>query len=162
VIAPNLMVLFCGINPGLYTAAVGHHFARPGNRFWKVLHEAGFTEHVLSAFQDRSLLAEGIGITNLVERATATAGELRASELRDGARLLEAKVAALQPRTVAVLGMQAFRTAFGSPGAAPGLQSAQMAQARVWLLPNTSGLQAHYQLSDLVMLFNELRVAAGL
>jgi TDG/mug DNA glycosylase family protein len=162
VIGPDLRVLFCGINPGLYTAAVGHHFARPGNRFWKVLHEAGFTEQVLSAFQDRSLLSSGIGITNLVARATATADELGASELRDGARLLEAKVAAVQPRIVAVLGMQAFRTAFGSPRAAPGPQSAQIAKSSVWLLPNTSGLQAHYQLGDLVVLFNELRAAADL
>ncbi len=160
VISADLRVLFCGINPGLYTAAVGHHFARPGNRFWKVLHESGFTEGLLSPFQDDSLLASGIGITNLVARTTATAAELGASELRDGARLLEAKVAAMRPRMVAMLGMQAFRTAFGSPRAVPGPQSALMAQAHVWLLPNTSGLQAHYQLGDLVALFKDLRVAA--
>jgi len=162
VIAPNLSVLFCGINPGLYTAAVGHHFARPGNRFWRVLHEAGFTDNLLSPFQDGTLLASGIGITNLVARATATAGELGSSELREGARLLEAKVVAMQPRMVAMLGMQAFRTAFGFPAARPGLQSALMGRAHVRLLPNTSGLQAHYQLADLVALFKELRVAAGL
>ncbi len=156
-------MLFCGINPGLYTAAVGHHFARPGNRFWTVLHQAGFTECRLSPFEERSLLESGVGITNLVARATATAAELTRSELREGARLLEAKVAALAPQIVAMLGMQAFRTAFEARTAPIGRQPEPMAGAQVWLLPNPSGLQARYQLADLVALFGELRafVRAG-
>jgi TDG/mug DNA glycosylase family protein len=149
VIAPGLGVLFCGINPGLYTAAVGHHFARPGNRFWRVLYEAGFTDRLLSPFQERALLDSGIGITNLVARATAAAAELTKPELEEGARLLAEKVGSARPRIVAMLGMQAFRTAFGARGAGIGLQPEPMAGALVWLLPNPSGLQARYQLADL-------------
>ncbi len=158
-IAPGLQVLFCGINPGLYTAAVGHHFARPGNRFWRVLHEAGFTARLLSPFEESTLLDAGIGITNLVARATSAAAELTRPELENGARLLEHKVAALGPQVVAMLGMQAFRTAFGAWRASIGLQPEPMAEAQVWLLPNPSGLQAHYQMPELVALFGELRAA---
>lgn len=154
-------MLFCGINPGLYTAAVGHHFARPGNRFWKVLHEAGFTDRLLSPFEEAGLLDAGIGITNLVARATATAAELTRGELGEGARLLEAKVAATHPQIVAMLGMQAFRTAFGDRTAALGLQPQPMAHSRVWLLLNPSGLQARYQLPDLIAFFEDLRAAAS-
>ena len=156
VVAPGLRILFCGINPGLYTAAVGHHFARPGNRFWRVLHEAGFTDRLLSPFQERLLLDAGIGITNLVARATATAAELSTADLKEGASLLVAKVADLRPRAVAMLGMQAFRTAFGVRDAVVGRQPETMAGAIVWLLPNPSGLQARYQMPDLVEMFGEL------
>ena len=152
-------MLFCGINPGLYTAAVGHHFARPGNRFWKLLHEAGFTDRLLSPFEEAALLERGIGITNLVGRATATAAELTGPELREGARLLEDKVGTMHPRIVAMLGMQAFRTAYRRPSAGIGLQPHVMATAGVWLLPNPSGLQARYQLPELIMFFEELRAA---
>ena len=159
VIAPGLGVLFCGINPGLYTAAVGHHFARPGNRFWKVLHLAGFTDRLLSPFEETALLASGIGITNLVARATAVAAELTTPELRAGAVLLEDKVAAIRPQFVAMLGMQAFRTAFGAPKAGVGLQPELIGGANMWLLPNPSGLQARDQLPELVALFGALRAA---
>src|ERR1043165_2490153 len=115
VIAPDLKVLFCGINPGLYTAAVGHHFARPGNRFWPALHASGFTDRLLSPWEERELLARGCGITNLVARTTASADELRAEELVAGHRTLQAKVKKLAPRFVAVLGITAYRSAFGQP-----------------------------------------------
>lgn len=160
VIAPGLKVLFCGINPGLYTAAVGHHFARPGNRFWPVLYEAGFTERLLSPFEERELLMHGYGITNLVNRATNAAAELSVQELVAGGRALEAKVRRYRPRFVAVVGIGAYRTAFVRPKAGPGRQDERMGSAVVWVLPNPSGLNAHYQRSDLVRMFRELRTAA--
>jgi TDG/mug DNA glycosylase family protein len=110
VIAPGLHVLFCGINPSLYSAAVGHHFARPGNRFWRTLHEAGFTPRVFSPFEDGRLLEHGLGCTNLVNRATARAGELTPEELIEGAAILKEKVAANRPAWLAVLGVAAYRT----------------------------------------------------
>jgi double-stranded uracil-DNA glycosylase len=160
VIAPDLRVLFCGINPGLYSGAVGHHFARPGNRFWKVLHRAGFTEHELSPFDDRKLLDVGIGITNLVGRTTASAAELDPAELRDGARRLARKVRRYRPALVAFAGMDAYRLAFQRPRAGPGRQPEMLGGSTVWLLPNPSGAQAAYQLDDLVRLFRSLRRAA--
>ncbi|HEX8772453.1 MAG TPA: G/U mismatch-specific DNA glycosylase [Pyrinomonadaceae bacterium] len=159
VIAPGLRVLFCGINPGLYTAAVGCHFARPGNRFWPALYAAGFTERLLSPFEERLLLASGYGITNMVRRATATADELSAEEFVAGGRSLEAKVRRYRPRYIAVLGVGAYRTAFGRPKAKLGLQDERMSSARIWVLPNPSGLNAHYQPKDLARLFQELRDA---
>jgi len=159
VVAPALDVLFVGINPGLYSAAVRHHFARPGNRFWKVVAGAGFTERVLSPFEERELLEHGCGITNLVARATATADELSPAELRRGAGRLGAKVRRLRPRFVAFLGLGAYRTALGRPAAAIGPQEEPFAGARAWLLPNPSGLNAHYQLPELVEAFRELRDA---
>lgn len=162
VAAPGLRLLFCGINPGLWSAAVGAHFARPGNRFWRVIHAAGLTDRLLEPSEQAQLLSFGIGITNLVDRATATAGEISADELRRGAGQLAAKVADLRPNVVAVLGLQAYRTAFAEPGAAVGRQSKPLARSMVWLLPNPSGLQARYQLPELVTLFGELRRAAGL
>lgn len=153
-------VLFCGINPGLYSGAVGHHFARPGNRFWKVLHHAGFTERELSAFEERELLPRGLGITNLVERATAGAADLSREELRRGARRLEDKVRRYRPAFVAVLGMGAYRAAFERPRAGLGLQPEPLLGTTVWLLPNPSGAQAHYQLPALVEAFEALRRAA--
>lgn len=158
-IAPDLRVLFCGINPGLYSGAVGHHFARPGNRFWKVLHRAGFTDRELSPFEDRKLLGLGIGITNLVSRTTASASDLDTQELRRGAPRLERKVRRYQPAIVAFAGMGAYRVAFSRPRARIGRQAEALAGSVVWLLPNPSGAQAAYQLDDLARAFRALRCA---
>jgi TDG/mug DNA glycosylase family protein len=159
VIAPGLRVLFCGINPGLYTAAVGHHFARPGNRFWPALHRSGFTERQLSPFEEQELLARGLGVTNVVARATAAAAELAPEEFERGGRLLRAKVKKSKPRFLAVLGVGAYRAAFARPKAGVGRQSEKLEAATVWVLPNPSGLNANYQPADLARLFRELRVA---
>lgn len=160
VIAPDLRVLFVGINPGLYTAAIGHHFGRPGNRFWPVLYRAGFTHRLLSPFEERELLQDGYGITNLVRRATATADELSPDELRAGAQELESKVQAYRPRFLAVLGVGAYRSAFQRPKTVVGRQAGRLGEAVVWVLPNPSGLNAHYQLDGLADLFRQLRLAA--
>jgi TDG/mug DNA glycosylase family protein len=160
-IALSLEVLFCGINPGLYSAAVGHHFARPGNRFWPALHAAGFTDRLLRPAEQRQLLGRGLGITNLVGRATAAADELAAEELIAGAGRLEAKVRRYRPALVAVLGVTAYRAAFGRRHAAPGQQAERLAGAGLWVLPNPSGLNAHDQLPDLARAFGELRRAVG-
>ncbi len=152
-------MLFCGINPGKLSGELGLHFARPGNRFWKLLSAAGFTKSVLLPAQQDSLPGLGIGITNLVARATSAASELGAAELREGARQLEAKVAILRPRSVAVLGLQAYRTAFLRPGAIIGQQPELLGDALLWLLPNPSGLQAHYQLPEMTEMFASLFVA---
>lgn len=157
--APGLEVLFCGINPGLYSGAVGHHFARPGNRFWQVLHRSGFTPRLLSPDEEQELLVFRCGITNLVARATATAAELADGELAAGRRRLEAKVRRHAPRFLAVLGLEAFRTAFDRPKAAPGPQPGLIGRTEVWVLPNPSGLNANYQIRDLVRLFSALRAA---
>src|SRR2546428_8836925 len=162
VIRPNLEVLFCGINPGLYSGAVGHHFARPGNRFWKPLHVAGFTRRCLSPFEERELLRSGLGITNLVARATARASELSEQELRAGAGRVRRKVGRFRPAAVAFLGMGAFRAAFGRPGATVGPQPERICGARVWLLPNPSGLNAHYQLAALAAAFGKLEKAVSI
>jgi TDG/mug DNA glycosylase family protein len=160
VIAPGLRVLFCGINPGLYTAYTGHHFARPGNRFWPALHRAGFTERQLDASEERTLLDRGYGVTNVVPRVTATAAELAPAEYVEGGRLLRAKVAEYRPRVLAVLGVGAYRTAFDRPRAELGEQAEGIEGTRVWVLPNPSGLNAHYQLDALAALFREVRLAA--
>lgn len=160
VIGPDLRVLFCGINPSLYSAAVGHHFARPGNRFWPALHAGGFTSTLRRAADDRELLASGCGITNVVARATRTAAELSAAELVDGAARLVRKLKKYRPAVVAFLGVTAYRTAFDRPEAAIGRQADGLAAATVWVLPNPSGLNAHYQVADLARLFAELRRAA--
>jgi TDG/mug DNA glycosylase family protein len=157
VIAPGLRVLFCGINPGLYSGATGHHFARPGNRFWPTLHQAGFTPRLLDPSEERELLTLGYGITNLVPRATATADELSPDELVAGHRRLENKLKRYPPQVVAVLGIGAYRTAFGQRAAALGRQPERLANAVVWVLPNPSGLNAHYQLANLVEHFGALR-----
>jgi TDG/mug DNA glycosylase family protein len=157
VLAPGLRVLFCGINPGLWSAAVGHHFARPGNRFWKALHRSGFTDRLLAPDEEPELLRRGLGITNLVDRATAAAADLTADELRSGAQRLTAKVERTHPRVVAVLGVGAYRTAFARPKATVGPQPTPIAAASAWVLPNPSGLNAHYQLPDLAEEFAELR-----
>lgn len=157
VIAPDLRVLFVGINPGLYSGAVGHHFARPGNRFWKTLHAAGFTDEVVSPFDEDVLLSRGIGITNVVHRTTASASELSPEELRAGARTLKRKIERYRPGVVAFLGVSAYRTAFEKPRATIGPQPDRLAGARVWVLPNPSGLNAHYQLPALARWFRALR-----
>jgi double-stranded uracil-DNA glycosylase len=157
VIGPKLRVLFCGINPGLYSAATGHHFARPGNRFWPALHAAGFSERLLHPSEERLLLASGYGITNLVARSTAAAEDLAEQEFVEGRGRLAAKVRRHRPRAVAVLGIGAYRMAFGRPRALPGLQEERLAGAALWVLPNPSGLNANHQLPDLVRLFRALR-----
>jgi TDG/mug DNA glycosylase family protein len=161
VIAPDLRVLFCGINPGLYSAATGNHFARPGNRFWPALHAAGFTPRLLHPSEKHVLLKAGYGLTNLANRATAAADELAPKELVLGARRLASKLRRYRPRTVAFLGLGAYRHAFGRPKATLGRQPETLAGASIWVLPSPSGLNANYQLSQLVELFRELRKAAG-
>ena len=156
VIAPGLEILFSGINPGLYSAAVGHHFARPGNRFWKVLALSGLTPELLGPADERRLLELGLGITNLVARASATAAELTTKELREGAAHLRSVVEATRPRTLAVLGVTAYRVAFSSPRARIGLQPDPIGSSRVVVLPNPSGAQARYQLPELSELFADL------
>jgi TDG/mug DNA glycosylase family protein len=160
VIAPDLHVLFCGINPGLYTAAVGHHFARPGNRFWPALQAAGFTERVLSPFDERELLKSGYGITNVVQRATASADMLTKEEIVAGGERLRAKVLRYRPRILAVLGLGAYRTAFNQPKAVVGRQEERIGKTLLWVLPNPSGLNANYQAADLARLFRDLRESA--
>ena len=160
VIAPGLRVLFCGINPGLYTAAVGHHFARPGNRFWPALHASGFTDRLLSPFEEKELLQLSLGVTNVVARATAAASELSHDDFVKGGRVLRSKVRRYHPRIVAVLGVGAYRAAFARPKAVIGDQDEQIGEARVWVLPNPSGLNANYQLNELSRLFRVLRLAA--
>jgi double-stranded uracil-DNA glycosylase len=157
---PNLRVLFCGINPGLYSGAVGHHFARPGNRFWPVLHAAGFTDRLLSPFEEQELLGRGYGITNIVRRSTANAAELSLNELQEGARRLTRTVRKCNPRIVAVLGVEAYRKAFGRRDAALGTQDQKIGDSMVWILPNPSGINAHYQMKDLVELFGQLKKAS--
>ncbi len=162
IIAPDLHILFCGINPSLYSAAVGHHFARPGNRFWPTLYAAGFSERLLSPFEDRNLLQLGYGLTNIVERATARADELNPEELLTGQQQLAAKVQHYQPRFLAVLGIGAYRTAFNQPKAVMGRQGDSLHGAIIWVLPNPSGLNAHYQLQDLKRVYRELLLAVEL
>jgi len=159
-IAPGLRVLFCGINPGLYSAATRHHFARPGNRFWPVLHSAGFTPRVLKPWEERELLGWGLGITNLVARATAAAAELSREEFLAGARRLERKVRRCRPEWVAVVGIGAYRTAFARPKAVVGPQPERLGPARLWLLPQPSGLNANHQMPELTAAFRAMREAA--
>ncbi|HEV3448298.1 MAG TPA: G/U mismatch-specific DNA glycosylase [Gemmataceae bacterium] len=158
-LAPGLDVVFCGINPGLYSGAVGHHFARPGNRFWPALYSAGFTHRLLSPFEERELLDLGLGITNIVARATASADMLTHEELIAGARRLKRKIRKYRPAAVAFLGLGAYRIAFGQRLATLGRQSERPASSDIWILPNPSGLNAHYQLVDLARLFRKLRLA---
>lgn len=161
VIAPGLRVLFCGINPGLYTAAVGHHFARPGNRFWRALHESGFTERLLSPFEERELVQLGYGVTNVVARATAVADALTKQEIIAGGKRLAAKVRRYRPGILAVLGMGAYRLAFSEPRATVGRQELMNGETVLWVLPNPSGLNANYQQRELTRLFGELKTFAS-
>jgi double-stranded uracil-DNA glycosylase len=158
VIAPGLRALLCGINPSLYSAAVGHHFARPGNRFWPALHAGGLTDRLLGPHEEQSLLGCGYGITNLVARATARADELSAEELVAGRRQLEAKVARHRPAVLAVLGITAYRTAFNRPRAVLGRQDETIAGALIWVLPNPSGLNASFALDQFLALRRFLSV----
>lgn len=154
-------MLFCGINPGLMTAATGHHFARPGNRFWPVLHLSGFTPRLLKPAEQQELLSYGLGITNVVARATARADELTAREYQDGGRLLAQKVTRLKPRWLAVVGVTAYRAAFDDRKAAVGPQERVIGDTRVWVLPNPSGLNAHWTAATMAEEFARLRVAAA-
>ena len=159
-VAPGLRVLFCGINPGLYSAYTGHHFARPGNRFWPALHRSGFTPRQLHPSEQEELLKLGLGITNMVARASARADELSPAELEEGGKILTATVARWRPRWLAVVGVTAYRTAFGRPKAKLGRQDEQVAGTPVWVLPNPSGLNAHYTADTLAAAFAELRTSA--
>lgn len=162
VVAAELGVLFCGINPGLMSAATGHHFARPGNRFWPVLHLSGFTPRQLAPSEQSELLSYGLGITNVVARATARADELSDEEFREGGRLLVAKVERLKPRWLAVVGITAYRTAFGDRKATIGPQPRTIGTTRIWALPNPSGLNAHWTARTMAEEFGRLRTEAGL
>ena len=162
VLAPGLDVLFCGINPGCTSAVLHQHFARRGNRFWPALHRSGFTPRQLEPAEQFELLHHGLGITNLASRGTATAAELARPELVEGGRVLTGKVLRLTPRFLAVAGVSAYRMAFDRPKARIGPQDERVGDTRVWVLPNPSGLNAHYQLADLVQEFALLRAAAGL
>jgi TDG/mug DNA glycosylase family protein len=154
---PGLVVLFSGINPSLYSAATGHHFARPGNRFWPALHRSGFSPRQLHPSEQGLLPGLGLGITNVVARATARADELSPAELMAGGRRLAALVRRWQPRSVAVLGVTAYRVAFGRPKAVIGPQDHEIGGVPVWVLPNPSGLNAHFQIDDLAAEFAKLR-----
>lgn len=159
VLAHGLDVVFCGINPGLRSAATGYHFAGPGNRFWPSLHAAGFTDRLLEPSEVGLLPRYGCGITNLVSRTTARADQLSDDEVRAGLPALEAKVARFAPRWLAVVGIVAYRTAFGDRRATMGAQGRMLGTTRVWVLPNTSGLNAHCRPADFARLFRELYVA---
>lgn len=160
VVADGLRVLFCGINPGLMTAATGHHFARPGNRFWPVLHRSGFTPRLLKPSEQGELPSYGLGITNVVARPTARADELTPEEYHEGGRLLALKVARLRPGWLAVAGVTAYRAAFGDRTARVGPQERTIGGTRVWVLPNPSGLNAHWTAETMAQEFARLRVAA--
>ncbi|GIF12051.1 G/U mismatch-specific uracil-DNA glycosylase [Actinoplanes teichomyceticus] len=160
-VGPGLRVLFSGINPSLYSAATGHHFARPGNRFWPTLHGAAFTDRLLHPSEQQLLPALGLGITNVVARATARADELSPDELVAGGAILAELVRHHRPRFLAVLGVTAYRTAFGRPKARIGRQPDTVGGVPVWVLPNPSGLNAHFQLPDLIREFRALREAAA-
>ena len=157
IIAPCLRVLFCGINPSLYSVAVGHHFARPGNRFWRALHESGFTPRRFQPSDENELLACGLGITNVAPRATVGAADFSPNELKNGGIALREKVRLARPKTLAVLGIGAYRIAFAKPKATIGAQDEMIGSTRIWVLPNPSGLNAHYKPADLARLFAELR-----
>lgn len=156
---PGLRVLFSGINPGLYSAATGFHFARPGNRFWPALHRSGFTPTLLTASQQKSLLSYGLGITNIVARASARADELTPAEMVAGGAILAAKVREFRPAWLAVLGVTAFRAAFADKSARIGARPTPIGDTRVWVLPNPSGLNAHYTLDALAEAFRDFKRA---
>lgn len=160
VIGPGLNVLFCGINPGLWSGVLGQHFARPGNRFWPALHQSGFTPRQLGPDEQHELVSYRLGVTNLVPRTTARADELSRDEMVIGAQHLTRVVAKHQPAWVAVLGVTAYRIGFQRPRSSIGRQVDRLADAEIWVLPNPSGLNAHYQLDALASEFALLRVAA--
>jgi TDG/mug DNA glycosylase family protein len=156
-VAPGLDVLFCGINPGLESARRGHHFARPGNRFWPALHGSGFTPELLPPERDHELPRYGLGLTNVVDRASRGADDLTPEELKAGGEQLARLAERYEPKVVALVGLGAYRTAFGRPKATIGFQPEAIGGRPAWVLPNPSGLNAHYQLPDLIRLFAELR-----
>jgi TDG/mug DNA glycosylase family protein len=158
VLGEHTSVLFCGINPGVTSGLTGHHFARPGNRFWKALALGGLVDRVLDPSEERELVRYGIGITNLVARVTATAKEVSSAELKEGVELLRAKVAHVAPEVLAVLGLGAWRSAVDKRTQL-GRQADLFGGAAVFVLPNPSGLQARYQLPELGVLFSEVRLA---
>ena len=162
VIAPGLSVLFCGTNPGLYSAVVGHHYGRPGNRFWPTLHASGFTPRLFRPSEEHELLRLGYGITDVVLRASTAAHELTKAEIVAGGKELRRKVQKVAPQFLAVLGLGVYRTAFSQPKAVVGLQAERIGTTKVWVLPNPSGLNAHYQPMELVRLFAELHTASRL
>src|SRR5262245_58105131 len=159
IIAPELRVLFCGINPSVYSAVVGHHFARPGNRFWPTLYKAEFTPWLFRPDEDEKLPTYGLGITNIVDRATVAAAELTTEELAIGGQQLRAKVERYQPQVLAVLGISAYRTAFNRPRAVLGQQPETIGTTQLYVLPNPSGLNAHYTPDDLARVYSEFRLA---
>ena len=161
-IAPGLRVLFCGINPGLVSERTGHHFARPGNRFWPALHRSGFTPRQLAPSEQETLLGYGLGITNVVARPSARADELTADELRAGGEILVGKVLAYAPSWLAVVGVGAYRVAFGEPKATVGRQDRTIGSTRVWVLPNPSGLNAHETVASLADAYAAPARVAGL
>jgi len=156
IIAPDLRILFCGINPGLYSGATGRHFARPGNKFWKALHQGGFTDKQLSPFSGDELLEKRLGVTNFVNRTTARADELNPEDYSKGAAILREKIEKYKPKVLAILGVGAYRIGFNNPKAKTGLQPERIHGAFIWVLPNPSGLNAHFQSSDFAKLFREL------
>ena len=156
-VAEGLRILFVGINPSLYSAVVGHHFARPGNRFWAALHASGLVPYRLRPEEDRTLLDHGIGLTNLARRATARGDEVPPEDLERGRRTLARKIRRYRPRVVAILGVTAYRVAFSDPRAGMGPQARSLGGAAVWVLPNPSGLNAHYQIPDLARAYAELK-----
>jgi TDG/mug DNA glycosylase family protein len=161
-VGPGLRVLLVGINPSLYSGWTGRHFARPGNRLWRTLHEAGFTDRVLLPSETDAIIAAGLGITNLVARATARADELDRDEIRAGVRPLARLVRRRRPPYVAFLGVSTYRSAFERPRARVGRQDEEFEGAVTWVLPNPSGLNAHYQQPALTAAYAELRAAAHL
>jgi double-stranded uracil-DNA glycosylase len=161
VLAPGLRIVLCGINPGLWSAATGHHFARPGNRFWPALHASGLTPRRLEPAEQHELLTLGLGLTNVVPRATASADELTPDEYVEGGQRLVAKVEELRPAWLAVLGVTAYRTAFGDRRARVGEQDLTLGATRVWVLPNPSGLNAHWSAAALAVEFARLGRAAA-
>ncbi len=158
-IAPELLVLFCGINPGLYSAATGHHFARPGNRFWPAMYRSGFTSRLMHPWEEHELLTYGYGITNLADRATNSADEISREELQSGREVLSEKIKVYRPQVLAVLGIGAYRMAFNQPKATIGPQRERMHQTAIWVLPNPSGLNAHYTPQQLASIFETLRIS---
>ena len=159
-VRPGLAVLLCGINPSLWSGAVGLHFATPGNRLWPALHAAGWTERRLQPWETDEVLAAGLGITNLVPRATARADELTDDELRAGLPRLAELAERVRPAFVAFLGLSSYRVATGERRASVGEQAGSIGGSRVWLLPNPSGLNASWQLPRLAEAYGELRAAA--
>jgi TDG/mug DNA glycosylase family protein len=162
VLAPGLVLVFVGINPGLWSGATGHHFARPGNRFWPALHASGFTDRRLAPHEDVLLPRYGLGVTNLVGRTTARANELSTQEIRAGGDALAERLGPFGPRAVAIVGLGAAGIAFDLGKVGVGPTGVEVAGAALWALPNPSGLNAHYQLDDLARAFAELRLALGL